>query len=183
MSVCPQAFEDGTVDYLNIPVVEFGLDLLESVTMSVIRERVRCLTAWLLEQLQSLRHANGRRVVRLYGPITSEGRGGTMAFNLCDADGTLIDHRSVDVRASGQHIALRTGCFCNPGAGEVALGLSEDELNRCFRSADDRMDRDDLMRCIDAESGGAVRISFGLVSNFSDAHAFVTFARGFVSTG
>ena len=41
------------------------------------------------------------------------------------------------------------------------------------------MDRDDLMRCIDAESGGAVRISFGLVSNFSDAHAFVTFARGF----
>ena len=45
------------------------------------------------------------------------------------------------------------------------------------------MDRDDLMRCIDAESGGAVRISFGLVSNFSDAHAFLTFARGFVSTG
>ena len=108
MSVGTQAFADGTVDYLNIPVVEFGLDLLESVTMSVIRERVLCLTAWLLEQLQSLRHANGRRVVRLYGPITSEGRGGTMAFNLCDADGTLIDHRSVDVRASGQHIALRT---------------------------------------------------------------------------
>ena len=183
MSVGPQAFEDGTVDYLNIPAVEFGLDLLESVTMSVIHERVRCLTAWLLDQLQSLRHANGRRVVRLYGPITSEGRGGTVAFNLCDVAGTPIDHRSVDVRAAGQHIALRTGCFCNPGAGEVALGLSEDELNRCFRSADGRMDRDDLMRCIDAESGGAVRISFGLVSNFSDAHAFLTFVRGFVSTG
>ena len=89
MSVGPQSFEDGTVDYLNIPAVEFGLDLLESVTMSVIHERVRCLTAWLLEQLQSLRHANGRRVIRLYGPITSEGRGGTMAFNMCDADGTL----------------------------------------------------------------------------------------------
>ena len=37
------------------------------------------------------------------------------------------------------------------------------------------------MRCIDAESGGAVRISLGLVSNFSDAHAFLTFAREFVS--
>ena len=183
MSVGPHAFEDGTVDYLNIPAVEFGLDLLESVTMSVIHERVRCLTAWLLDQLQSLRHPNGRRVVRLYGLLTPEGRGGTVAFNLCDAHGAVIDHRSVDVRASRQHIALRTGCFCNPGAGEVALGLSEDELKRCFRSADGRMDRDDLIRCIDAESGGAVRISFGLASNFADAHAFLTFVRGFVSTG
>ena len=183
MSMGPQAFEDGTVNYLSVPAVEFGLELLESVGMSVIHERVRCLTGWLLDQLQSLRHANGRRVVRLYGPIMSERRGGTVAFNLCDAGGTLIDHRVVDRRASQQQIALRTGCFCNPGAGEVALGLSEDELNRCFRNADDRMDRDDLMRCIDAESGGAVRISFGLVSNFSDAHAFLTFARAFVSTG
>jgi len=182
MSVGPHAFEDGTVDYLSIPAVKFGLDLLDSVTMSVIHERVRCLTAWLLDQLQSLRHANGRRVVRLYGPITAEGRGGTVAFNLSHADGTLLDHRSVEVRASQHHIALRTGCFCNPGAGEVALGLSEDELKRCFRNADDRMDRNDLMRCINAESGGAVRISFGLVSNFSDAYAFLTFARGFVST-
>lgn len=183
MSSGPQAFEDGTVDYLNIPAVEFGLDLIESVTMSVIHTRVRCLTAWTLDQLQSLRHPNGQRVVRLYGPVTTEGRGGTVAFNLCDADGTVIDHRSVNLRASQQNIALRTGCFCNPGAGEVALGLSEAELKRCFRNADDRMDRDDLMRCIDAESGGAVRISFGLVSNFSDAYSFLTFVRGFISTG
>ena len=51
MSVGPHAFEDGTVDYLSIPAVEFGLDLLDSVTMSVIHDRVRCLTAWLLDQL------------------------------------------------------------------------------------------------------------------------------------
>ena len=182
MSAGAHAFEDGTVDYLSIPAVEFGLDLLESVSLSVVHERVRCLTGWLLDQLQSLRHSNGRHAVRLYGPITTEGRGGTLAFNFSDADGTLLDHQIVDVRASQRHIALRTGCFCNPGAGEVALGLSEDELNRCFRNADDRMDREDLMRCIDAESGGAVRISLGLVSNFSDAHAFLTFAREFVST-
>ena len=182
MSAGAHAFEDGTVDYLSIPAVEFGLDLLESVGMPVIHERVRCLTGWLLDQLQSLRHANGRRVVRLYGPITTQARGGTLAFNFCDADGTPIDHQVVDVRASQRQIALRTGCFCNPGAGEIALGLSEDDLNRCFLDADDRMDRDDLMRCIDAESGGAVRISVGLVSNFTDAHAFMTFAREFVST-
>jgi len=181
MSAGAHAFEDGTVDYLSIPAVEFGLDLLESVSMSVIHERVRCLTGWLLDSLGSFRHANGRRAIRLYGPITSAGRGGTLAFNFSHADGTLLDHQAVDIRASRRHISLRTGCFCNPGAGEVALGLSEDDLNRCFRNADDRMDRDDLMRCINAESGGAVRISLGLVSNFSDAYAFLTFAREFVS--
>ena len=42
------------------------------------------------------------------------------------------------------------------------------------------MDRDDLIRCIDAEAGGAVRVSVGLASNFADAHRFVTFAREFL---
>jgi len=175
-----EAFEDGTVDYLAMPAVEYGLDFLESVGMSAIHERVQCLTGWLLEQLLSLRHQNGKRLVRLYGPVTAEGRGGTVAFNLYDADGHVIEHQTVDALASQRSISLRTGCFCNPGAGEVALGLTEDQLTRCFRDADDRMEREDLMRCINPESGGAVRVSFGLASNFADAHAFVSFAREFL---
>ena len=180
MSSGSEAFEDGTLDYLNIPAVEFGLDLIESIGISVIHERVRCLSGWLLDELLALRHPNGRRLMRLYGPVTTQGRGGTLAFNLCDADGAVIDHQEVEGRAGRQMIALRTGCFCNPGAGEVALGLSEDELTRCFRNTEDRMDRDDLIRCIDAEAGGAVRVSVGLASNFADAHRFVTFAREFL---
>ena len=171
------AFEDGTLDYANIPAVELGLDVLESVGVSVIHERVRCLTGWLIDELLALRHASGHRLVRLYGPATTPHRGATLAFNLYDATGTVIPHATVEARAADQKISLRTGCFCNPGAGEVALGLTEDELARCFRDAGERMDREDLMRCIDAESTGAVRISLGLASNFADAHAFVTFAR------
>ncbi len=180
MSSGSEAFEDGTLDYLNIPAVEFGLDLMESIGVSVIHERVRCLSGWLLAELLALHHPNGRRLVRLYGPVTMKRRGGTLAFNFVDADGTVIDHQAVERRAGRQNIALRTGCFCNPGAGEVALGLSEDELTRCFRGSEDRMDRDDLMRCIDAEAGGAVRVSVGLASNFADTHRFVTFAREFL---
>ena len=70
-----EAFEDGTVDYLGMPAVEYGLDFLESIGMSTIHERVQCLTGWLLEQLLSLRHQNGKRLVRLYGPVTARGRG------------------------------------------------------------------------------------------------------------
>ncbi len=42
------------------------------------------------------------------------------------------------------------------------------------------MDRGDLMRCIDADSGGAVRISLGLASTFTDAYLFVEFAKAFL---
>ena len=180
MSSGSEAFEDGTLDYLNIPAVEYGLDLMESIGVSIIHERVRCLSAWLLAELLVLRHPNGRRLVRLYGPVTMKGRGGTLAFNFVDADGAVIDHQTVERRAGHQNIALRTGCFCNPGAGEVALGLSEDELTRCFRGSEDRMNREDFIRCIDAEAGGAVRVSVGLASNFADTHRFVTFAREFL---
>ena len=43
------AFEDGTVDYLNIPAVEIGLRHIASVGIETIHERVRCLTGWLLD--------------------------------------------------------------------------------------------------------------------------------------
>ena len=172
--------EDGTLDYTSIPAVELGLDLLESIGLSVVHERVRCLTGWMLDQLLALRHGNGRPLVRLYGPTSADARGGTIAFNLAGADGRIINHGVVEARAASRDISLRTGCFCNPGAGEVAFGLSEAELSRCFRDSGDRMTRDDLFRCIDAESGGAVRVSVGLASNFADCHAFVCFAREFL---
>jgi selenocysteine lyase/cysteine desulfurase len=180
MSIGSEAFEDGTVNYLDIPAVEFGLDLMESIGVSVIHERVRCLSGWLISELLAIRHPNGRQLVRLYGPVTTRRRGGTLAFNFCDAAGAVIDHQKVEGQAGRQGIALRTGCFCNPGAGEVALGLSEDELTRCFSGSEERMDRDDLIRCIDADAGGAVRVSVGLASNFSDVYRFITFARGFL---
>ena len=172
-----EAFEDGTLDYLNIPAVEIGLDLIETLGLDTIHTRVSTLTGWLLDQLSELRHESGRRIVRLYGPITTTRRGGTLAFNLYRADGTIIAHDEVERAATRTGIALRTGCFCNPGAGEVALGLTEADLTRCFQDADGRMDRDDLIRCVDAEAGGAVRASLGLASNFADAHRFVDFVR------
>ncbi len=173
-------FEDGTLDYTSIPAVELGLELLESIGLSVIHERVHCLTDWMLSQLLTLRHANGLPLARLYGPTAATSRGGTIAFNFAGADGRIIDHGTVEERAARRGISLRTGCFCNPGAGEVAFGLSEAELSRCFRGSGERMTRDDLFRCIDAESGGAVRVSVGLASNFADCHAFVGFAREFL---
>jgi selenocysteine lyase/cysteine desulfurase len=75
------AFEDGTLNYLSIPAVEIGLRHLQAIGMEIITERVRCLTGWVLDQLLALRHSNGRAMVRIYGPTTTQARGGTVTLN------------------------------------------------------------------------------------------------------
>ncbi len=178
------AFEDGTVDYLNIPAVKIGLEHLESVGVDKIHERCRCLMGWLLEQLVALRHANGRALIRLYGPATAEGRGGTATMNFYDDQDRVIDHLAIEEAASRANISLRTGCFCNPGGGETALELSKTELIGCFSRTPEaerpRFTPEDFRLCVDGKSTGAVRVSVGLASNFRDVYRFAEFARGFV---
>jgi selenocysteine lyase/cysteine desulfurase len=177
------AFEDGTLDYLNIPAVGIGLRHLRSIGYEAIHERVRCLTGWLLEGLTNLRHSNGTPLVRLYGPADTALRGGAVTVNFYDQNGSVLDHRFVEQRANQVNISLRTGCFCNPGAGEIALGISRVELDVCFTQPDhqDRLSLDDFRLCIDGKSSGAVRISVGLVTNFQDVHSFLAFARSLLS--
>ena len=175
----PSAFEDGTLDYLNIPAVEIGLKHIERIGYKTIHERVRCLTGWLLDKLTAMRHSTDEPLVRLYGPVTTLLRGGAVTFNFYDKDGRPIDHRFIEQQANQHNISLRTGCFCNPGAGEVALGISKPELAACFSSPghDQRLSYDDFRLCIDGKASGAVRVSLGLVSNFEDVQSFLEFAK------
>jgi selenocysteine lyase/cysteine desulfurase len=173
-------FEDGTLDYANIPAVSYGLDFLEEAGIDHIHCRVGCLTGWLVDELLALRHGTGQPLIRLYGPRGTDWRGGAVTMNFYGPAGEVIDHDVIEERASRQRISLRTGCFCNPGAGEMALGLSKAELENCLLREEEqvRMSLDDFRRCVDDKSTGAVRISVGMVSNFADVWAFVDFARG-----
>jgi selenocysteine lyase/cysteine desulfurase len=171
------AFEEGTLNYLNIPAVAIGLDHLCSIGLNLIHDRVTVLAGWLLDNLLSLKYPNGKPLVRLYGPTTTEQRGGTITVNFYDDQGRAIDHRWIEEQANRHNISLRTGCFCNPGAGEVAMGISRPELASCFIGHPDRLTLDDLRTCIDGKSTGAVRISVGLATNFADAYKFMDFAK------
>jgi selenocysteine lyase/cysteine desulfurase len=175
-----EGFEDGTLNYTSLPAVEVGLDFLDSVGMEAIHARVNALAAWFMRELVALRHENGVRLARIYGPLTMESRGGTIALNVYDQDGNHVDHRSVEERANAWGISLRTGCFCNPGAGEMALGLERSEILSCLYRSGDRMTLDEFRQCIDGKSTGAVRISFGLASNFADALKVREFFRSFL---
>jgi len=174
-----EGFEDGTLNYLTLPAIEIGLQHIETMEVEKIHERVTCLTGWTLKQLSSLTHSNGQHVIRVYGPLETEMRGGTIAMNFFDPSGHFIDHLEVESQANRRNISLRTGCFCNPGGGELALGLSAGELNTCF-ALKPRMEYNDFRRCIDDKSTGAVRVSYGLASNFRDAWSLVQFAREFI---
>jgi molybdenum cofactor sulfurtransferase len=177
------AFEDGTIDYLNIPAIEIGLKHIESIGYDMIHERVHTLAGWLLDNLVSMKHSNGMQLVRIYGPTTIDGRGGAVTVNFYDKEGKAIDHRFIEEQANEANISLRTGCFCNPGAGEVALGISRVELDVCFTSPghENRLSVDDFRLCIDGKSSGAVRISVGMVTNFKDVQGVLAFARGLLS--
>ncbi len=171
------AFEDGTVNYLSIPAVEIGLRYVAGIGVETIHARVHALTGWLLDQLTGLRHANGAPLVRIYGPVTGESRGGTLALNFYDPNGYLIDFAWVEAQANAHNISLRTGCFCNPGAGEVAAGLTSKDLEFCFRD-EERMTFEHFRTVLDAKSPGAVRVSLGIATNVADVSHFVAFLAG-----
>ena len=172
-------FEDGTLNYLSIPAVDWGLDLLERIGITALQTRISALTGWLLDELLALRHSNGRPMVRIYGPADTVMRGGTVAFNLYDPDGSLIDYRRVEELAAAERISLRTGCFCNPGAGEIAEGLTAADMIAGFEVADISLARfQQIIQQRHGKSAGAIRVSLGLASNFTDVHRVVTFLSG-----
>ena len=171
-------FEDGTLNYLAIPAVEIGLRHLATIGVETIHTRVRCLTGWLLARLVDLRHGNGRPMVRVYGPLTTAARGGTVTMNFYDPDGHLLDYRRVEELASAERISLRTGCFCNPGAGEAAEGLGADDILAALEG-NAALTLPRFLQVIThrgGKSAGAIRVSLGLASTFADVQHFLRFA-------
>ena len=175
------AFEDGTVNYLNIPAIKTGLEHLEKAGIGTIEKRVQCLTGWLLENLLSLQHSNGKPMVRIYGPADTQMRGGTVALNFYGPDEGLLDYRRIEELANDEGISLRTGCFCNPGAGEIAEGLTAEDMMAGLKDGPD-MSLPHFLQIIQHrgnKSAGAIRISVGLATNFADVYRFLNFAAGF----
>ena len=165
-------FEDGTVSFLQIPDLEAGLAWVNGIGIDRIHQRVMCLTGWLLDRLAALRHDNGEPMARIYGPAGTRDRGGTVAFNLLDPGGRVVDERAV-ARAAAAGISIRTGCFCNPGATEGAFQLTKADWRRAQRGPARTMDQ--YVGLLGLPSAGALRASVGLPSNVDDVERFLAF--------
>ena len=177
MSRDESGLEDGTPNYLDIPAVSNGLDHLSGIGVDMIHQRVMNLTDWLLQTLSALRHSNGKAIVRIYGPTATVSRGANIALNFLQPDGQTVDERLVDQLAANEHISIRTGCFCNPGAGEVALHIVNDEMPP---EVDGRqMTMGEYLELLGLPTAGAVRVSMGVATNFDDVWKFAQFAQTF----
>jgi selenocysteine lyase/cysteine desulfurase len=148
---------------------------VDAIGVDVIQRRVRCLTGWLLDRLQALRHGNGRPLVRIYGPADLRDRGATVAFNFLGPDGSVVDERLVARESAAHGFSLRTGCFCNPGAGEAAFRITRRTLRGSLRWGARTVD--DYLDMLGLPTGGAIRVSFGLASTLADVERFVAFAE------
>lgn len=174
-------YEDGTINFLNLPAIEIGLRHIAKIGIGTIHERVSCLTGWLLEQMSSLHHSNGVPLVQIYGPIDMVDRGGTIAFSLDDPEGHRLDYRKVEALANRENISLRTGCFCNPGTGEIVHNLRREEMEQAFNRSE-AMSFDyffDWARREHGRNPSTIRISVGIASNFSDIYRFMNFLAKF----
>jgi molybdenum cofactor sulfurtransferase len=182
LAPAPAGFEDGTVNYLSLPAVTMGLEYLRSIGVETIHRRVMILTEWLLEEMGTLRHSNGAPLVRIFGPRDTDRRGATLAFYLLDPGGRVYDVYGIEALAGTQRISLRTGCFCNPGDGEVAHEIEREEMAACFEGSRALVTFDQCYRIIQDATGkvpNTVRVSLGLASNFADVLQFVRFLTGF----
>lgn len=173
-----ERFEEGTVNYLSIPAVQFGLEWIQKIGMNKIRDHVAALTGYLLKELQDIRHKNGKELVHIFGPPNNDRRGSTIIMNFFDAEGNKIEVADIEERAKQNKISLRTGCFCNPGIDEINNCITSEELSVFYSSRHDH--HYDKIHFL-GKMRGAIRISLGLMTNEKDCNKYLDFCKEFLN--
>jgi selenocysteine lyase/cysteine desulfurase len=174
------AFEDGTANFLDVAALDAGFDLLSEVGLDALTGHVHSLTRTLIDRLTALGHANGQRLVRIYGPAEDRGRGATVAFNVLDRFGVVVPYQRVESRAGEANVCVRGGCFCNPGAAEAAFRVDPRQMRACVDRLGDRFSVARLQRCLGrATAAGAVRASVGLATTPEDVARLIAVVSSF----
>lgn len=158
------AFEDGTVPFLAVGAVPAALAAVEDAGRDRLARHLQALTAELLLGLQSLRHRSGAPVVLIHGARSMEARGAAIALSILDASGTALPYWEVEDAARAQRLAVRGGCFCNPGCSERAFGFAADRAAACLDELGENFTIPKLAACLGGGAVGAVRMSLGLGS-------------------
>jgi selenocysteine lyase/cysteine desulfurase len=154
-----EAFEDGTPNFLAMPAICDGLRWLQRLGMPGITRHVTALTDALLDRFAELGAS-----IAIYGPRETCGRGATIAFNLL-RDGRVLPYEAVEAAARSCGIAIRGGCFCNPGAAEHALSIPARRARACLRGS---FSIPRFRACLGDRPVGALRASMGVATTLAD---------------
>ena len=171
-----EGFEDGTPDFLSALALPAGFAVLERVGQPRLAARVRALTGRFLNGLRAIHHHNGRPAIVVYGPLAACSRGGVVAFNVFDADGHVVPYWEIETAARAHGLAMRGGCFCNPGAAEAAFRLDAGRTATCFAELGRDFTIPGFARCLGPGAViGAVRASFGIPTSERDLDRALVF--------
>ena len=170
-----ERFEDGTINYLDIPAVTTGLDYIESIGIEKINERITGLINYLISRIKEIKHTSKVNVVKIFGPEDRKNTGGTVIVNFFDKNGSLYPFEQIEQKANAKLISIRSGCFCNPGIDEINNCLTTEELSNYFTSRDNG-DYHDMISFLN-KMRGATRISVGIATGRKDIETFISFVR------
>lgn len=174
-----ERFEDGTLNYLDIPAVKIGLDYIEKIGIEKIYNRVSSLRKYLYETLNTLHHDNGVKLVQIFGPNDHKDIGGTMILGFYNAKGGRYQFEQIEQMANAKNISLRSGCFCNPGIDETNNCLTDEELSKYYSSHKNGNYKDMIYYL--GKMRGATRISVGIATVKKDLDAFIDFAKSLLN--
>ncbi|XP_055757916.1 molybdenum cofactor sulfurase-like isoform X1 [Salvelinus fontinalis] len=170
-------FEDGTVSFLDVIALNHSFDALHTLTggMDKVQLHTFGLARYTYMLLSSLCHGNGQPVAQIYSDSEFENpstQGAILNFNLTDCHGQIVGYSQVDKLASLFNIHVRTGCFCNTGACQLFLGITNQDVKSNLQAGHVCGDDIDL---VDGRPTGSVRVSFGYMSTFQDCQNFLNF--------
>lgn len=146
-------------------------------TIQRISRHVYNLAKYCYECLKELKHSNGNPLIVFYNHTNFESRvtqGGICTFNILHADGSFVGFAEVACIAAIYNIHIRTGCFCNPGACQEFLELSNEDIKKQFQAGHVCSDYNDL---VDGVPTGAVRISVGYMTTKENIDTVVSMIR------
>ena len=175
-----ERFENGTLNYLDIPAVTLGLKFIESIGIENIRTRVMQITGLFIDEMSKLKHENGTPIVRMFGPLNTENRGGTVILNFQDKDGKKFPFDWIENQANKKLISIRSGCFCNPGIDETNNCISNEEMTQYYTSRKEKEfdSSTGFLKYMSEQIGrmrGATRVSFGIATTTKDIETFINF--------
>ena len=175
-------FEDGTPNFLDAGAVVAGFEFIKSIPRVQLQDRLADLGSRFLGQAAAMRHPNGAAMVKVYGPRGWQARGAIVAFNLLWPDGATVPFGAVEIHCKAAGVAVRGGCFCNPGAAEQAFGLAGPGVAACLDRLGAQFTISALQACLGpATPVGALRMSPGLASKHSDVDRLLSVIEKFFS--
>jgi selenocysteine lyase/cysteine desulfurase len=84
----------------------------------------------------------------------------------------VLPYEAMELAARDRGIALRGGCFCNPGAAEHAFSIPAGQARACLRGP---FSVQRLRDCLGSSAVGALRVSVGVPTTVGDLDRLATF--------